>query len=145
MANQTAMDLIMHFEGFSPTAYQCPAGIWTIGWGNTTYEDGSPVKKGDKITEIRAKQLLEITVNKTEKQVRSVLTVPVSPTRLGSLISFAYNVGFGNFKKSTMLELINEGHFSEALDEFPKWKKAGGKVLNGLVVRRAVERDTFKE
>jgi hypothetical protein len=62
--NQATIDLVKHFEGLFLEAYQCPAGVWTIGWGNTRYQDGRPVKENDKINRIEADMMLRQEVDR---------------------------------------------------------------------------------
>ena len=137
--------MLREFEGCKLVAYKCPAGVWTIGYGSTFYADGTPVKEGDKIDQATANRLLDITVQKFEKQVRlllgDTLLVTLPESAIDALVSFAYNVGTGNFAKSTLLKRIKENKLNfDAIEyEFSKWNKGGGKVLQGLEKRRKRE------
>lgn len=140
---RNGIELVKSYEGLQLKAYLCPANVWTIGYGNTFYEDGTKVKEGDEITVERAEELLEFVYDKFEFEVVEMLKVHITENQLGALVSFAFNLGSGALKKSTLLKLVNVQDFSGAADEFLKWTRAGGKVLNGLVRRRSAERDLF--
>lgn len=136
--------IIKKFEGLKLKAYLCPAGLSTIGYGNTRYEDGSTVKLGEQISIDRADKLLMHTVSQFEKQVDTLVTVPLNANQLGALTSFAFNVGIGNFHRSTLRRLVNANPSNPLIrTEFAKWNKAGGKVLNGLTRRRTAEADLY--
>jgi lysozyme len=125
-------------------AYLCPAGVWTIGYGNTFYENGSKVQEGEKITLDRADKLLFFVVQKFESEVLKLVKSAINENQLGSLTSFAFNVGAGNLAKSTLLKKVNTNPNDATIrDEFMRWTKAGGKVLNGLVTRRKAEADLY--
>ena len=136
--------LIKRFEGLKLRAYVCPAGLNTIGYGSTYYEDGSKVKLGDVITIDRADKLLFNTVSEFEKQVDTVVTSAINANQLGALTSFAFNVGMGNFRRSTLLRLVNANPNNPAIrTEFMKWTRANNQVLKGLVTRRQAEADLY--
>lgn len=140
-----AIKLIKKWEGFMPEAYLCPAGVPTIGYGSTFYEDGEKVKMTDeKIDRDRAYLILLHHVKDVEAQVKKVLKHELNPNQLGALISFTYNLGIGNLKRSTMLILINNDPLNQNIErEMKRWVKSGGKVLNGLVARRAEESELY--
>lgn len=136
--------LIKRFEGLKLKAYLCPASIPTVGYGSTYYEDGSKVKLGDVITIDRADKLLFNTVAEFEKQVDTVVTSAINANQLGALTSFAFNVGVGNFRRSTLLRLVNANPNNPAIrTEFMKWTRANNQVLKGLVTRRQAEADLY--
>ncbi len=136
--------IIRKFEGLKLRAYLCPAGIWTIGYGNTFFENGSKVQEGDKITLDRADRLLFFVVTKFENEVKKIVKSAINENQLGALTSFAFNVGAGNLTKSTLLKKVNINPNDVTIrDEFMRWTKAGGKVLNGLVTRRKAEADLY--
>ena len=136
--------IIKRFEGLKLKAYFCPAGLPTIGYGSTWYENGSKVKMGDVITIDRADRLLLFTVAEFEKQVDTLVTSAINANQLGALTSFAFNVGIGNFRKSTLLRLVNDNPNNPAIrTEFQKWVRANGQVLKGLVTRRQAEADLY--
>lgn len=142
--NKVAQDLIKSFEGCKLTAYKCSANKDTIGYGATFYEDGSPVKPGDKITQERADSLFDTLVNGFAAKVQPLVKSQVNENQFGSLVSFAYNAGVGNLQKSTLLKKVNANPSDATIrDEFMKWDKAAGKPLAGLTRRRKAEADLY--
>ena len=142
--NKFGIETMHHFEGCKLTAYQCPAKVWTIGWGNTYYPDKTPVKQGDVITQEQANALFETVMNNFALGVKKCLTKEVNENQFSALVCFAYNVGIGSLQKSTLLKKINNNPNDETIaGEFAKWTKAGGKVLLGLVRRRKAESDLY--
>ncbi len=142
--NKAGSDLIKYYEKCSLNAYVCPAGINTIGWGNTFYEDGKNVKLGEKITQQRADSLFEAVADVFSKNVTRLLTKGLNDNQFSALVSFAYNTGIGNFQKSTLLKKVNINPEDISIrDEFVKWNKSNGKVLNGLTKRRKAEADLY--
>lgn len=150
--NQKGIALIHSFESCVLTAYKCPAGVWTIGWGNTYYEDGSKVKQGDVITQERADRLFPVILAGFERDVLSLLKVKVNENQFSALVSFAYNAGSDidlddiaeGLGDSTLLKLVNANPNDPRIKgEFAKWNKSKGKVLNGLIRRRAAEADLY--
>lgn len=140
------IELIKSFEGFEANAYWDATGkVWTIGYGATFYMDGSKVKQGDRITKEEATLLLDRMVSeKFEKYVDQYVTSNINPYQHDALTSFAYNCGGGNLKRSTLLKKVNANPSDPSIrDEFAKWNKSGGKVLNGLVRRRKAEADLY--
>lgn len=133
-----AIDIIKKFEGCKLSAYKDIVGVWTIGWGNTYYENGSKVQPDDKITQARAEALLVLTVTRFWKDVKKVVKSPVNDNQFAALVSFAYNTGALN--KSTLLKLVNANpNDKQIAHEFMKWVNAGGKPSNGLINRRRAE------
>lgn len=142
--NKAGIDMMHHFEGCKLEAYQCSAKVWTIGWGNTYYQDKRSVKQGDKITQEQADELFEMIMNEFSIMVRKVLKKEISENRFSAIVCFAYNVGMGNLKTSTLLKKVNINPDDETIpSEFLRWNKAGGKVLNGLTRRRQAEADLY--
>ena len=135
------IDLIKEYEGLKLQPYICSAGKATIGYGNTYYEDGSPVKISDPpITKQRAEELFLNLLNQFKEKMIKHIIHDLTDHQFGALLSFTYNVGLGNFKKSTLLKKVNKNPDDTSLaDEFLKWNKAGGKILNGLKRRRRAE------
>lgn len=137
-------ELVKEFEGCKLKAYKCPAGIWTIGYGNTQYENGKAVKEGDVITLERAEQLLEIILIKFVQQVLELVKSNINQNQRDALTDFAYNCGVGNLKTSTLLKKVNADPKDKTIRaEFEKWTRANGKVLNGLVKRRNAEANLY--
>ncbi len=142
---ENLIKLIKEEEGFSAKPYLCPAKRWTIGYGSTFYEDGTPVKESDRpIDEARALSMLEVHLKRrVHTVIERFVQVQLTDNQYDAITSFIYNVGGGNFQKSTLLRKLNAGDYLGAADEFPKWNKGGGKVLQGLVRRRKKEQDLF--
>lgn len=140
-AHELAADIIKRFEGYSSKPYLCPANIPTIGYGSTMYTNGTRVTMSDaEIDEEQATEMLIQTIKGIDKQLKNVLTVKLPAHKLAALISFTYNVGIGNFAKSTLLAWVNSNpEFSEIPSQFRRWNKGGGKVLKGLINRREAE------
>jgi lysozyme len=136
--NQTGIDLIKEYEGLRLEAYHCSAGVLTIGYGHT-----GDVTEGACISEEEAEKLLQQDLARFEKAVDGLVEVDISDDEFAALVSFCYNLGEGNLKSSTLLKCLNGCEYQKAADEFPKWRKADGKVLPGLVKRRAAERELF--
>lgn len=141
--SQAGIDLIKQFEGCKLDAYQCPAGIWTIGYGTTRLPDGKAVREGLMITTQRAELLLQHALIEFERQVNRLITVEITQPMFDALVCFAYNVGAGNLSASTLLEKLNDGNFAGAANEFQRWNKANGKPMHGLNVRRKAEKELF--
>lgn len=113
--NPATRSLIRRFEGCRLRAYQCSAKKWTIGWGNTFYEDGSSVKQGDVITQERADRLFVILLDQFAAQLRPLITARVNDNQFGALLSFAYNAGVGAFRNSTLRRLVNTNRDSNLI------------------------------
>ena len=138
------INLIKQFEGCKLKSYLCPAKIWTIGYGNTFYENGIKVKEGDTITQQRAEELLKFILIQFEQYVDSYTRDDVTQNQFSSLTSFCYNVGPQNLKSSTLLKKININPQDPTIAlEFAKWNKGGGKILSGLVRRREAEKNLY--
>ena len=142
--NKAGADLIKEFEGCKLKSYQCSALRWTIGYGNTFFEDGTPVVAGNAITQQKAEQLFEIIANDFSAKVAKLVTSNVTDNQFASLVSFAYNCGVLNLQKSTLLKKVNANPNDPSIRaEFMKWNKAGGKVLAGLTRRREAEANLY--
>lgn len=129
-------ELIKRYEGYSEKAYKCPAGIWTIGYGNTTWEDGTPVKKGDTITKEKAEALLN---NYLIKNVRpKIADLKLTAYQNEALESLIYNIGWTAFARSKCYKAIKAKDWGTAFNNWD-WISGGGKVLKGLIKRRAEE------
>ena len=138
--NNASIELLHDFEGLRLTSYLCPAGVWTIGYGNTFYEDGTPVRSGQTITKERAEQLFLFVVNRFASDVTNLLRRTLNENQFSAIVSFAYNVGIGNLRKSTLLRKVNANPRDASIrTEFLKWNKAGGRELAGLTRRRQAE------
>jgi lysozyme len=136
--SQAGIDLIKRWEGCRTKAYRCPAGVWTIGYGHT-----GTAMPGMSISYDKAEELLEQDLQRFEKAVKTLVTVPINQNQFDALVSFTYNVGVKAFGGSTLLSLLNQKKYLPASDQFSRWTKAGSKTLPGLVLRRSEERDLF--
>jgi lysozyme len=118
--------------------------VWTIGYGHTGLEhnDGT-VYEGRSITKQEAENLLRHDLRTFEKIVSGLVEVPLNENQFSALVSFTHNVGGGNLKKSSLLKLLNAGDYEGAAEQFRMWRKAGGKVHEGLVRRRQYESALF--
>lgn len=138
-----AATLARRFEGLHLTPYLCPAGVATIGYGATYYEDGTRVQLGDPaITRARAESLLLLMVKKVYLPAVIRLCPAIlheAPGRVAALIDFTFNLGSGNLKASTLRKRVNAGAWDQVPTELRKWNKAGGRVLRGLTIRREAE------
>lgn len=143
--SENGLKLIKKFEGLSLKPYLCSAGIPTIGFGNTFYENMKKVTLQDEtITEERADSLFNFLVTTNfVNVVNRLVIVDINQNQFDALVSFVYNLGSGNFEKSTLLKKVNQEDFIGASLEFEKWNRASGKVLNGLTKRRLSEKELF--
>lgn len=142
--NDIGINIIKTFEGFRSEPYTCPASVPTIGYGSTRTLNGSRITlRHPPITESDAEELLLHEVRNCEKAVDHLIKVELNENEHSALQSFVYNLGSGRLQSSTLRAKINRGDFDGAADEFPKWRRAGGKILKGLVLRREAERKLF--
>lgn len=138
--------LIKRFEGFSLTAYPDPGTggePYTIAYGWTGKVDGKSIKPGMKIDVVTADRLLRTGVVSFDQAVSKMLKVSVTQNQYDALVSLAYNIGTRALSSSTLMKKLNSGDVKGAADEFLRWNKSGGKVLNGLTRRREAERALF--
>ncbi len=146
--NAAAIDLITEFEGFIDHWYPDPAHGWdvpTCCYGHTDAA-GAPyfaATKAKTFSKAEGREILAKDLRDVEATVRNAVRVPVSENQIGALVSFTFNLGEGNFAKSTLLKKVNAGMFAEAAGEFARWNRAKGKVLKGLTRRRAAEAALF--
>lgn len=146
--NEAGLDILKRYEGCRLQSYDdangnplylgdVPKGIATIGFGTIL-----DVKAGDRITQAEADAFLRRDLTKFEHIVDSLITVDLNENQFSALVCLAYNCGSAPLKK-TLGTLLNEGKYSDAAEEFTKWNKYHGQVSNGLVKRRAAERELF--
>jgi lysozyme len=145
--SQKCIDLIKQFEGFEKTSYKCPAGIWTIGYGSTMWNDGKKVEAGQKITSEGAEVLLRWEL---KNKSSALINLTLNQNQFDALLSFIYNLGVGAFKKSTLYKKVKVNANDETIRvEFMKWNKArvNGKLveLKGLTNRRQSEINLYYE
>jgi lysozyme len=137
--------LIRRFEGFRASAYRDAAGIWTIGFGHTSAAGAPHVRPGMKISRKEAEQILARDVSVFARGVLELLDVELSDCQFSALVSFAYNVGLENFRKSSVLRAVNDRDFAAVPRRLSLWVKCKGRALPGLVNRRAAEAAMFLE
>ena len=138
--SKNCIDLIKKFEGLSLKSYRCPAGLLTLGYGNTQWEDGTKVKENQTITIEYAEKLLTFWVSKYANNIK----VKCNQNQFDALVSFAYNTGIGNFNNSTLKKkVIANPNDPSIRDEFMKWVNSNGKQLAGLVKRRDAEANLY--
>ena len=139
---EPALRIIQEFENCNLVAYGCPAGVWTVGWGNTEL-DGRPVKQGDKISQSKADTMLRDTVQQVAARLHKIIPAAANygGNQQAALISWMYNVGNTAAQDSTLARRLNAGEPGTIVipQELPKWDKANGKPLLGLSRRRAAE------
>ncbi|SOD97035.1 lysozyme [Caenispirillum bisanense] len=138
-----AATIVAEFEGCRLEAYRCPAGVWTIGIGTTRTPDGAPIRPGMRIDADTAEAWLRHDLEAFDRAVDRLVTVGLTVHQRAALVSFTYNVGVTAFAGSTLLRKLNAGDYLGAAAEFPRWNRAGGRVLAGLTRRRAAERALF--
>lgn len=135
MINAAGVTLLKEFEGCKLEAYQDVAGVWTIGYGHT----GPAVKQGLRWSLERAENQLLADVATFAAGVAGACTEDPNDNQLAAMVCLAFNIGFGAFRKSSVLRLHNQAKFAEAASAFSMWNKAGGQVRAGLTRRRAAE------
>ncbi|ECO4847830.1 lysozyme [Salmonella enterica] len=124
-------------EGVRYRPYQDVVGVWSVCYGHT----GKDIMLGKTYTPAECKALLDKDLNAVARQINPYIKVPIPEATRGALYSFAYNVGAGNFRASTLLRKINQGDINGACDQLRRWTYAGGKKWKGLVTRREIERE----
>jgi lysozyme len=151
--NEELYQMIAKDEGLRLSPYLCPAGVPTIGYGNTFYPSGAKVTMKDKpITQATAYWMLKQTVNMFAKDVDKLVTSTINQNQFNALVSFAYNVGsdidMDNIPEglgdSTLLRKVNANPNDPTIArEFAKWNKVNGKINNGLTKRRQREANLY--
>jgi lysozyme len=140
--SENAFNLAEASEGCVLTAYPDPGSggdPWTIGMGSTR-----GVRKGMTITNAEAQARLVADMTEAGNAVIRWVEVPLNQSQFDALCDFVFNLGEGNFRGSTLLKKLNAKDYTGAAAEFPRWNKASGKVMPGLVTRRAAERALFE-
>lgn len=135
-----AAALCRRFEGLYLRPYLCPAGVPTIGYGATRYVDGRPVLLTDPpITRSAAERMLALQIERTYLPAVQALCPGVDGARLAALTDFAFNLGAGALRASTLRRRVLAGDWDAVPGELRRWVRAGGRVLPGLVRRREAE------
>ena len=135
--NLDGITLLKTFEGCELHSYQDAVGVTTIGFGHT------PASPGQTITQAQADALLQSDLAAFERGVNASVQRNLTSNQFSALVCFAYNVGMEAFKDSTLLRCVNSGDIEGAAEQFGKWIYGDGKILPGLVTRRAAERALF--
>lgn len=133
-------DLIKKYEGFSAKAYKCPAGVWTLGIGSTKHPDGRPIKPSDTITREKAEAYLNDYLNKAVRP--KIAELRLTQNQQAALESLIYNIGWTAFSRSKCYAAIKSKDWGTAFKQWD-WITASGKVLPGLIKRRAEEMNLF--
>ena len=142
--NEAASTIIKSFEGFSSDPYLDPIGIPTIGFGSIWSANGDRISMDHPpVDKNKATELLQREVRHVEAAIGRLIKAELTENMFSAIASLAYNIGTGNLQRSTLRIKLNRGKYLDAADEFPKWRKAGGRVLKGLVRRRIAERNLF--
>lgn len=138
--SKEGIKLIKKFEGCRLNAYQCPAGVWTIGYGHTGTVNGKSICAGMKITSRKATKLLKQDLRTYEKAVSSCenLTFEPNQNQFDALVSFTYNCGAGSLGT-----LVNGRDAATISEKLLLYDKANGEVLGGLRKRREAEKKLF--
>jgi len=139
--NARGIDLICRNEGCELAAYRCPAGVWTIGFGDT----GPHVKPGMVITREEAERLLAERLEREFEAgvLRVIGDAPTTPNQFSAMVSLAYNIGLAGFDGSSVARHHVNGDYEAAAEAFHLWNRGGGKILRGLVRRRKEEADLY--
>ncbi len=137
--------MIKHHEGVRQQPYQDPIGLWTVGVGHLIGDGKKLPKEWNKtFTMEEVDNILKADLARFERGVNTLIPITrLTQNQFDALVSFSFNVGLGNLQASTLRQKLNRGDYEGAGNEFPKWRKAGGKVLPGLVRRRADEKNLF--
>lgn len=143
MINQAGIDLIKRWEGCKLKAYKDVAGIWTVGYGLTSRAGFIEVGPDTVLTQEEADWYLEKVVDDFASKISPMITAPINENQFAAFVSLAYNIGVGAFQKSSALRRFNAGQIMEVPAAMRMWKKAGGKVVQGLVNRREAEVKLF--
>ena len=137
-AGALIVSMLVAFEGFAPVGHHDkidPPGVNTVCYGHI-----EGVKIGDRYTKEQCIELLKKDIPRYEAMVKSVIKVPMPPHRYAAIVSFTYNVGVGNLRKSSVARHLNAGRVKQACDALLLYNRANGKVIRGLQIRRAKER-----
>ena len=130
---------LKQWEGLKTKAYKDAGGVWTIGYGHTATAGEPKPRAGMVITAAEAESILLKDLMQYEAAVANNVNVKLNDNQFAALVSFAFNIGIGAFKKSKLLKKLNAGNYDTVPTELMKWTKAGGKKVQGLVNRRRAE------
>lgn len=136
--NDAGIKLIKSFEGCRLSVYLDVGGLPTVGWGQRT-----DLSVGTEITQDEADKMLLDALGEVQRGINQLVKTSPSSNQYSALVAFTYNVGLGNFKQSTLLRCVNNNNWTDASKAFAPWCKVQGKVVDGLVRRRAAESALF--
>lgn len=136
--SESGLVMLKRFEGIRLNAYDDSTGVWTIGYGHT-----QGVKPGMVITKQKADELLAVDIRPCEATINHLVKVPITQNQFDALVSLAFNIGVTAIRNSTLIRKLNLGNFAGVADEFVRWNKAKGRVLEGLTKRRVDEAKLF--
>lgn len=134
--SRRGLALIEEFEGFAAMPYHCPAGLLTVGYGHVI-RPGEAADYPWSIT--RARTVLAVDVQVAEAAVRRLIHVRLGQGQFDALVSFTFNLGAGRLQMATLRQVVNRGEHAAVPAQLARWVYAGGRVLPGLVRRRAAE------
>lgn len=144
--NRPGLSLIKKWEGFRSKAYQDSVGVWTIGYGHTSAAGAPVVRPGMTISRAEAERILARDLRQYERAVSEAIgNARVTANQFAAMVSLCYNIGPGAFKRSSLVRHVRNGDMDAAAKAFALYRKAGGKVLEGLVRRRADEAALFRK
>ena len=132
------IDLIKAFEGCKLKTYRCSGNVLTIGYGHT-----KGVEEDQEITQKEADALLLEDIHMVETHCKRLINIPLEQHQWDAIVSWCFNLGCGNLRASTMLQVINSGQIDKVSEQIVRWNKAGGKVVAGLTRRRKAEAAMF--
>ena len=142
--NERGIEIVKSFEGLSFRPYVCAGGVNSVGYGATVGSDGEPIDLDmEPISETEAEALLLLDLESSEGWVFRLIKAALTENQYSALTSFTFNVGCSALMRSTLRMKLNREEYQGAADEFSKWRIAGGRILAGLVRRRAAERALF--
>lgn len=143
--SQHGIDLIKRWEGYVPILYQDAAGYWTIGTGHLVSQEELRRWRGKALTASQGDSLLRSDLRREEGYVHRFVHVELWPWQYDALVSWTFNLGGGNLQRSSMLRRVNARQHHLVPHEMKRWNRAGGRVLRGLVRRRAAEASMYAE
>ena len=144
LINERGIEMVKSFEGLALRPYVCAGGVNSVGYGATVGSTGGPIDLDmEPINETEAEALLVRDLESSEGWVSRLIKTALTENQYSALTSFTFNVGAGALQRSTLRMKLNREEYQGAADEFPKWRIAGGRILAGLVRRRAAERALF--
>lgn len=136
--SDSGLTLLKSLESCGLAPYKDSKGVWTDGYGNT-----HNVIPGVSISQDEADTMLLDNVIDTEQAISRLIKVDLTQNQFDALVIFAFNIGVTAFKNSTLLLMLNAGHYTDASEQFSVWDKCAGKTLLGLVRRRETEKELF--